>query len=48
MKGLQIKVEHGQLHEMAVAFGVRALGILLANSYSAGGARDISRRWSEA
>jgi len=33
---------------MAAAFGAPGLGILLANSYSAGGARDISRRRSEA
>src|SRR5215475_6103945 len=32
MKRLQIKVEYSQLYEMAAAFGVRALGILLANS----------------
>ena len=29
---VQIKVEYGQAHDMATAFGVRLLGILLANS----------------
>jgi hypothetical protein len=33
---------------MGGAFGAPLLGILLANSYSAGGAKDISRRRSEA
>src|SRR5262245_35311744 len=32
LKRLQIKVEYGQLHAMAAACGLRALGILLANS----------------
>src|SRR5262245_8113670 len=52
MKRLQNKVEHGQLHEMAAAFGAPALGILLANPSEAisrpGGAMEISRWWSEA
>jgi predicted nucleotidyltransferase len=32
VKRVRIKVEYGQLQEMATAFGVRALGILPANS----------------
>src|SRR5262245_50492136 len=32
LKRVQIKVEYEQLYEMATAFGVRALGILLVNS----------------
>jgi len=37
-----------RISQIGGAFGAPGLGILLANSYSAGGAREISRCRSEA
>jgi len=39
---------NGVIFVIGGAFGVRLLGILLANFYSAGGAKEISRWWSGA
>jgi hypothetical protein len=48
LRWLFAKAQSTQTNQAGGAFGARLLVILLANSFSAGGAMDISRRWSEA